>query len=243
MRVLEVSNLTAGYWRMPIVEDICIEVDRGTVAALLGPNGSGKSTVLKSIMGFTRVFKGSIVYNGVDITGASATKLARMGIGYVPQVNNVFRSLTVKENLEIGAYNRKNNLNKHINEVLEVFPEFKALLNRKADSLSGGERQLLAIARALMGTPKLLLLDEPTASLSPKNVAIVLSKIREIKNMGIPVLIAEQNVLKALEISDKAYVLVSGRCIASGRSEEIIKNEDLGRLYLGLNTKNRVETS
>ncbi|MBS7610623.1 ABC transporter ATP-binding protein [Candidatus Bathyarchaeota archaeon] len=230
--MLEISNLTAGYWRLPVIEDICIDVNDGTVVALLGPNGSGKSTVLKSIMGFTKIFKGSIVYNGVVITGASTTKLARMGIGYVPQINNVFRSLTVKENLEVGAYTRKNDLN--IDEILEVFPEIKTLLNNKADSLSGGERQLLAIARALVSNPKLLLLDEPTASLSPKNTVIVLSKIREIKSRGIPVLIAEQNVLKTLEISDKAYVLVSGRCITSGPSEEILKNEDLGRLYLGL---------
>lgn len=235
MKILEISNLTAGYWKLPVIEDIYIDVDNGSVVALLGPNGSGKSTVLKSIMGFTKIFKGSIVYNGVDITGASATKLARTGIGYVPQINNIFRSLTVKENLEIGAYTRKNDLN--IDEVLEVFPEFKALLNNKADSLSGGERQLLAIARALISNPRLLLLDEPTASLSPKNAVTVLSKIREIKSRGIPVLIAEQNVLKALEISDKAYVLVSGRCIASGHSEEILKNEDLGRLYLGLDVK------
>ncbi|MBS7648362.1 ABC transporter ATP-binding protein [Candidatus Bathyarchaeota archaeon] len=236
--MLEISNLTAGYWKLPVIEDIYIDLDNGSIVALLGPNGSGKSTVLKSIMGFTKIFKGSIIYNGVDITGASTTKLARMGIGYVPQINNVFRSLTVKENLEIGAYARKNDLN--IDEILEVFPEFKALLSNKADSLSGGERQLLAIARALISNPRLLLLDEPTASLSPKNAVMVLSKIREIKNRGIPVLIAEQNVLKTLEISDKAYVLVSGRCIASGPSEEILKNEDLGRLYLGLDVKKTV---
>jgi len=237
MKILRILNLTAGYWRIPIIEDVCIDVDNGSVVALLGPNGSGKSTVLKSIMGFTKIFKGSIIYNGVDITGASATKLARMGISYVPQINNIFRSLTVKENLEIGAYTRKNDLDKDIDVILEIFSELKTSLNNKADNLSGGERQLLAIARALISNPKLLLLDEPTASLSPKNATLVLSKIREIKSMGISVLIAEQNVLKTLEISDKAYVLASGRCIASGPTEEILKNEDLGRLYLGLKVK------
>ncbi len=237
MKILRISNLTAGYWKIPIIEDVCIDVDNGSVVALLGPNGSGKSTVLKSIMGFTKIFRGSIVYNGVDVTGASATKLARMGISYVPQINNIFRSLTVKENLEIGAYVRKNDLNKDIDVILEIFPELKTSLNDRADSLSGGERQLLAIARALISNPKLLLLDEPTASLSPKNATLVLSKIREIKSMGISVLIAEQNVLKTLEISDKAYILASGRCIAFGSTEEILKNEDLGRLYLGLKVK------
>lgn len=237
MRVLEISHLTAGYWKIPIVEDVCIDVDGGSIVALLGPNGSGKSTILKSIMGFTKIFKGSIIYNGVDITGVSTTKLARMGIGYVPQTNNIFRSLTVRENLEIGAYSRSNGIGKNIDEILDVFSELKALLNSRADNLSGGERQLLAIARALVGNPKLLLLDEPTASLSPKNATTVLSKIREVKAMGIPVLLAEQNVMKALEISDRVYVLVSGRCIASGTSDEILKNRDLSKLYLGLDIK------
>ena len=232
--VLEVLNLVAGYWKIPIVEDISIRVDKGEIVALLGPNGSGKSTVLKSIMGFAKVFKGRIIYNGLDVTGVPANRLVRMGIGYVPQVSNIFGSLTVKENLEIGAYLRKEKVEEDMEEVLEFFPELKGMLRRRADSLSGGERQLLALARALMGKPRLLLLDEPTASLSPKTALNVLSKIVEIRDEGIPILMAEQNVLKTLEVSDRAYILVSGKCIASGSSEEILKDEDLGKLYLGL---------
>jgi len=232
--VLEVLNLVAGYWKIPVVEDISIRVDKGEIVALLGPNGSGKSTVLKSIMGFAKVFKGKIVYNGLDVTGVPANRLVRMGIGYVPQVSNIFGSLTVKENLEIGAYLRKEKVEEDMEEVLEFFPELKGMLRRRADSLSGGERQLLALARALMGKPRLLLLDEPTASLSPKTALNVLSKIVEIRDEGIPILMAEQNVLKTLEVSDRAYILVSGKCIASGSSEEILKDEDLGKLYLGL---------
>lgn len=234
MTVLEVLNLVAGYWRIPIVEDISVRVDKGEIVALLGPNGSGKSTVLKSIMGFAKVFRGRVVYNGLDVTGVPANKLVRMGVGYVPQVANIFGSLTVKENLEIGAYLRKGGVEEDMENVLEFFPEFKHMLRRRADSLSGGERQLLALARALMGKPKLLLLDEPTASLSPKTALNVLSKIAEIRDGGIPILMAEQNVLKALELSDRAYILVSGKCVASGPSEEILKDEDLGKLYLGL---------
>lgn len=232
--VLEVLNLVAGYWKIPVVEDISIRVDKGEIVALLGPNGSGKSTVLKSIMGFAKVFKGRIIYNGLDVTGVPANRLVRMGIGYVPQVSNIFGSLTVKENLEIGAYLRKEKVEDDVEEVLEFFPELKGMLRRRADSLSGGERQLLALARALMGKPRLLLLDEPTASLSPKTALNVFSKIVEIRDEGIPILMAEQNVLKTLEVSDKAYILVSGKCIASGSSEEILKDEDLGKLYLGL---------
>jgi len=232
--VLEVLNLVAGYWKIPVVENISIRVDKGEIVALLGPNGSGKSTVLKSIMGFAKVFKGKIVYNGLDVTGVPANRLVRMGIGYVPQVSNIFGSLTVKENLEIGAYLRKEKVEEDMEEVLEFFPELKGMLRRRADSLSGGERQLLALARALMGKPRLLLLDEPTASLSPKTALNVLSKIVEIRDEGIPILMAEQNVLKTLEVSDRAYILVSGKCIASGSSEEILKDEDLGKLYLGL---------
>ena len=232
--VLEVLNLVAGYWKIPVVENISIRVDKGEIVALLGPNGSGKSTVLKSIMGFAKVFKGRIVYNGLDVTGVPANRLVRMGIGYVPQVSNIFGSLTVKENLEIGAYLRKEKVEEDMEEVLEFFPELKGMLRRRADSLSGGERQLLALARALMGKPRLLLLDEPTASLSPKTALNVLSKIVEIRDEGIPILMAEQNVLKTLEVSDRAYILVSGKCIASGSSEEILKDENLGKLYLGL---------
>ncbi|KYH36708.1 MAG: branched-chain amino acid ABC transporter ATP-binding protein [Candidatus Bathyarchaeota archaeon B24] len=232
--VLEVLNLVAGYWKIPVVEDISIRVDKGEIVALLGPNGSGKSTILKSIMGFAKVFKGRIIYNGLDVTGVPANRLVRMGIGYVPQVSNIFGSLTVKENLEIGAYLRKEKVEDDVEEVLEFFPELKGMLRRRADSLSGGERQLLALARALMGKPRLLLLDEPTASLSPKTALNVFSKIVEIRDEGIPILMAEQNVLKTLEVSDKAYILVSGKCIASGSSEEILKDEDLGKLYLGL---------
>jgi len=234
--MLETKDLVVGYGNAPIVRGISIVVDKGEMVALLGPNGSGKSTFIKGIVGLARVFSGEVIYEGTDITGVSADKLVKMGIGYVPQLNNVFLSLTVEENLEMGAYIRRgeSRVKEDIENIYELFPELRRHRRSKASNLSGGERQLLAVGRALMSKPRLLILDEPTASLSPKAASLILSKLVELKELGISILIAEQNALKTLQCSDRAYILVSGECIAEGYSKDILSSEELCEMYLGL---------
>lgn len=221
--VLQSVSLTAGYGKIVIIRDVSIRMGKGEVVALIGPNGSGKSTFIKSVLGFARVFGGKIVYNGVDITGVRADSLIKMGIGYVPQVDNVFTDLTVEENLEMGAYVRtdKAGMEADMRDVYYMFPELKERRRERARNLSGGERQMLAIARAMMGRPNVLLLDEPVASLSPKATSLVFSRIREICRSGVPVLMAEQNVRGALAHSDRGYVLINGECVKEGSPEEV----------------------
>jgi len=236
MAVLKLVRITAGYGKMPVVHRISISVDADEIVTIVGPNGSGKSTVIKSIFGLARVFDGSIKYDGTDITHLRGDEVAKLGIGYVPQLGNVFTNLTVEENLEMGAYVRKDEaaIKSDMEEVYSIFPELRGRRHEAAGKLSGGERQMLAIAKAMMMKPKVLLLDEPTASLAPKIASLVFSKIREIRDMGVPVLMAEQNARKALASSDKGYVLVAGKCVKKGSAREILSDKNIGRLYLGL---------
>ncbi|RLG49500.1 MAG: ABC transporter ATP-binding protein, partial [Thermoproteota archaeon] len=170
--VIESRGITAGYGKAVIIRDVDIKVEEGKITAIVGPNGSGKSTFLKTVFGLTRVFKGCIMYDGKDVTSLAPEERARMGLGYVPQVNNVFPNLTVLENLEMGAYAMKDKeqVRAEIEEMMEIFPILRERKKQKAGSLSGGERQMLAMAMALMGKPKVLLLDEPAAALAPKVV-------------------------------------------------------------------------
>lgn len=234
--ILEVKDLVAGYGKLHVLQGISISLCDGEIVALIGPNGSGKSTLIKSIVGLAKVFSGSILYKGANILDFRTDRLANLGIGYIPQLSNIFTSLTVEENLEIGAYARKErrSLKEDMENVYELFPELKERRKERGENLSGGERQMLALARALMGRPKVLLLDEPTASLSPKNTAAIFQCLLRIRDAGTSILIAEQNALKVLENSDRCYLLVAGKCIAEGPSDEILGNKDIGRLYLGL---------
>ncbi|MEM2904557.1 MAG: ABC transporter ATP-binding protein [Candidatus Bathyarchaeia archaeon] len=236
MPLIEARDLVAGYGKTPVLQGISMHLGEGEVVAVIGPNGSGKSTLIKSIMGLAKVFSGRILYNGSDIVGVGTDRLARMGIGYVPQRSNIFTGLTIQENLEIGTFarNSREGCEGDLQATCDLFPELKSRMREKAGNLSGGERQMLALARALMGRPKALLLDEPTASLSPKATSTILQCLRRVVESGTPILVAEQNAIKALENSDRCYLLVAGKCAAEGLSKGILNDEEIGRLYLGL---------
>ncbi|MFW6146809.1 MAG: ABC transporter ATP-binding protein [Thermodesulfobacteriota bacterium] len=234
--ILTMEHIKAGYGDVTIVDDVSIEVNRGEIVAIVGPNGSGKSTLLKSLLGFSKLFHGKVVYQGRDVTGRSSYRLINQGIGYVPQINNVFPNLTIPENLDMGAYHRKGKsaIKVAMKEMYEMFPELSNRKNSLAGNLSGGERQMLAIARAMMSQPQVLLLDEPLASLSPKPSAVILSKLIKIKETGVAIIIVEQNVRKALSISKRGYVLVEGTCAMKGDAELLFSQDGSKQQYLGL---------
>jgi branched-chain amino acid transport system ATP-binding protein len=221
--LLEIIDLTAGYGKIPIIRGINIKVEKGEVVAILGPNGAGKSTLLNTILNLTTIFNGIIRFNNIILNEMKPYEIAKLGIGIVPQIDNIFPNLTVDENLALGAYLRRGdpNVASDVGEVLTLFPELAKRRRQKAKTLSGGERQMLAIARALLAKPSLLLLDEPTAGLAPRLASEVVKKIKEISESArITILIAEQNVKKALEIANRAYVLVGGEIIGSYTREE-----------------------
>ncbi len=229
--MLKVENVHSGYEKMEIIKGISLNVGEGEIVAIIGPNGSGKSTFLKTIFGIVKIFKGKIYFKGEDITKLKPNEIVARGISYVPQTDNVFLNLTVMENLELGAYLRKNY--EKINEIFEIFPVLKEKRKEKAINLSGGERQMLAIARALIQEPKLLLLDEPSAGLAPKLVGEILEKISDIKKLGLSVLLVEQNVQKALNIADRVCVFVNGKKVYEGIPRELLK-VDIGKLFFGV---------
>jgi len=237
--VLVAENIDAGYGDVIIVHNITVRVEEGEIVAIVGPNGSGKSTLLKSLLGFARMFHGRVFYQGQDVTGMAPERLIRLGIGYVPQLNNVFPNLTIAENLDIGAYHRKGraSIKAGMREIYEMFPELEARKNSLAGNLSGGERQMLAIARAMMAQPKVLLLDEPLASLSPKPTSVILSKLRKIEEAGMAIVIVEQNVNKALSVSKRGYVLVEGVCTMEGDASSLFTEEAFGQRFLGLEAR------
>ncbi|GFP19037.1 branched-chain amino acid transport system ATP-binding protein [Candidatus Hakubella thermalkaliphila] len=234
--ILVAENVDAGYGDVVIVHNVSLEVGEGETVAIVGPNGSGKSTLIKSLLGFARLFHGRVFYEGKDITGITPDRAVNLGIGYVPQINSVFTNLTVAENLEMGAYIRKGraSIKADMAEIYQMFPELEARKRMWAGNLSGGERQMLAIARAMMANPKVLLLDEPLASLSPKAVSVILSKMEKIRESGTAIVIIEQNVKKALDSSQRGYILVAGACIMEGDSAFILSDDTAKRRYVGL---------
>ena len=237
--VFVAENINAGYGDVVIVHDVSVKLDKGEIVAIVGPNGSGKSTFLKSLLGFARLFQGSVFYQGKDITGIASDRVISLGIGYVPQINNVFPNLTISENLDMGAYHRKSraSIKAGMREIFDMFPELEVRKGALAGNLSGGERQMLAIARAMMAEPKVLLLDEPLASLSPKPVAAILSKLGKIREIGTAIVIVEQNVKKALSASDRGYVLVNGTCAMEGDAASLFAEESSKQRFLGLEDK------
>jgi ABC-type branched-subunit amino acid transport system ATPase component len=232
---LRVLGLRAGYDGLPIVRDVSVHVGRGEIVTVIGPNGAGKSTLLKAIMGVLVPMAGEITLEGMSLGGLRADQIARIGVGYVPQVRDVFDSLTVKENLEMGGYQLpRREVTQRIDGVTTAFPQLADMLGRPASNLSGGERKMVAIGRVLMTQPSLMILDEPTAGLSPQLADRMLSDyVRRLAADGVAVLLVEQRAREALTISDHAYVMASGAIEISASATEILARPDLGTLFLG----------
>lgn len=228
--MLSVKNVVSGYGETTVVNDVSINVSPGEIVVIIGPNGCGKSTLLKTIFGLVKPVSGKISLNGEDITGIKPFELVRKGMGFVPQTENVFASLSVMENLEMGGYTTEI-LN--IEEIYGMFPVLAEKKKERASSLSGGERQMLAMARAMMTRPKLLLLDEPSAGLAPKMVEVLMEKIKELREDDSSVLLIEQNAKSALRIADRGYIMVMGKKVFEGKADEILDHKEIGKLYLG----------
>ena len=232
--LLKTEEVVSGYGKMMVVQGISIHIDKEEIVVIIGPNGSGKSTFIKTVFGLIRPTKGKILFEDTDITGLRSDKIMRMGVGYVPQLDNIFPVLTVRENLEMGIYSKKDtDLEEAIGETLDLFPMLKDRGKDKARNLSGGQRQMLAVARALVAKPKLLLLDEPSSSLAPNLVEKVLERVVEIRDLGTSILLVEQNARRALQVSNRGYVMVMGKKAYEGTAQEILDHKEIGRLYLG----------
>ena len=221
---------------MPVVHDVSFEVKEGQVVGLIGSNGSGKTTSLKAVTGVAKPLGGTITYDGQLISGKKANDVVKLGISMVPEGRHLFGKMTVKDNIMMGAYLIKDKAKKEkrLAEIYEMFPRVKERLNQMAGTLSGGEQQMVAIARGLMAEPKLLILDEPSLGLSPKLVGEVFEFIKRIKKLGITVIIVEQNVNETLEISDYAYVIQNGETVFEGTGQELLTNDEVKKAYLGL---------
>lgn len=230
---LVVSDLTAGYGGPPIISGVCLEARPGAITAVVGPNGAGKSTLLKAIAGVIRPSGGQIRVCGRDTTSLTANKLVRAGMSYVPQVANVFPSLTVLENLEMGAYTRRSGVKARVEELYQLFPDLRTAARRPAKTLSGGQRNMLAMARGLMSDPKVLLVDEPTAGMAPKFETAVWEHIIQVRQTGVAVVVVEQNTRRTLTHADWAYVLVLGQNRLSGPPAQLLEDKEVVELYIG----------
>ena len=233
MPLLKVEGITGGYGGMEVLRDVSIEVGQGEIVSIIGPNGAGKSTVMKTVFGLLKPWKGSITFEGRPIAGLSPDRIVREGLCYVPQVENVFPSLTVEENLEMGAYLLKGSLQQRKQRIFDMFPRLAERRRQRAGKMSGGERQMVAMGRALMLDPRLLLLDEPSAGLAPLMVDSIFETARTINDAGVAILMVEQNARKSLELADRGYVLATGTNQVEGSGQELLANPDIARLYLG----------
>jgi branched-chain amino acid transport system ATP-binding protein len=233
--VLKISNLACNYGNIQALKDINLTLDKGMIVALLGANGAGKSTTLKAISGLMKLKAGSIEFNGENIAGKTTQKIVSMGIIHCPEGRQVFPDLTVWENLRIGTYGRKDKsgMKQDLEKVLHYFPRLEERLNQGAGTLSGGEQQMLAIGRALMAKPKLLLLDEPSLGLAPILVREIFNIIQQIQQEGTSILLVEQNVHMSLSVADYAYILETGKVTLHGHASQLQQNDDVRRSYLG----------
>lgn len=232
--VVELKNVVAGYLPgVNILNGASIVAEQGELIGIIGPNGAGKSTLLKAVFGQVQVREGSIHLNGEDITGLKANKLVAAGVAMVPQNNNVFPSLSVEENLQMGVYQDPKQFESRLDKVLEVFSELKSRLSQKAGSLSGGERQMVAMSRALMSDPKVVLLDEPSAGLSPARQDEAFIRVSEINRTGVTTIMVEQNARRCLQICDRAYVLDQGTVAHTGTGRDLLVDPRVIELYLG----------
>ena len=236
-RVLEVTGLEGGYGSVQILNGIDLHVDQGEFVTIIGPNGCGKSTFLKVLFGLTTHHNGCVLHNDTDVSGWRTDRLVKRGIAYVPQVDNVFPSLSVNENLLMGGIGLKSDgITKGIKRACSMFPDLKSRMNDLAASLSGGERQMLAISRALISNPSFLMLDEPTAALSPRYQQEILANIDKLRNDGISVLLVEQNARLSLARSDRGYIFSGGKVVYFGSATKILNDPKIGEYFLGLNT-------
>ena len=230
---LSAENMLGGYGETTILNDCSISVQKGEIAVIVGPNGAGKSTAMKAIFGMLDLRAGNIIFDGKDISDLKPQERVRSGMGFVPQTHNVFTSMTVMENLEIGGFTNQENLSKNISEVFMLFPVLKEKQKQLVGELSGGQRQQVAVGRALMTNPKLLMLDEPTAGVSPLVVKELFEKIISIARTGIAILMVEQNARQALEIADNGFVLVQGENKYTDKGSKLLSNKEVRKAFLG----------
>jgi ABC-type branched-subunit amino acid transport system ATPase component len=231
--ILKVEAITAGYSEIDILHDVSIQVKQGEIISIIGPNGAGKSTLLKTIFGCLKPRNGKVTLRDENITGLKPEKIVKKGISYVPQVDNVFPTLTIQENLEMGAFIRTDDFSGRLDEMYELFPILKERRNQKVGQLSGGQRQMVAMGRALMLDPQVLLLDEPSAGLAPKFVSMIFQRIKDINNTGVSLVLVEQNAREALGMSSRGYVLATGKNVLDGEGKALLEDEKVARLYLG----------
>ena len=230
---LAVEGLTAGYGGPPVVENVSVKAHRGAITAIVGPNGAGKSTLLKAIAGLIRPTAGRVLVQGTDVTGQPAERLVRKGLAYIPQVANVFPALTIRENLEMGGFSRKAGVRERIDQLFQLFPDLKGSAHRQANTLSGGQRTMLALARGLMVDPAVLILDEPSAGLAPRFQASIWERIEEIRATNVAVLVIEQNTRETLRHAQWAYVLVLGQNRLEGPGKDLLNDDEVVDLYVG----------
>jgi neutral amino acid transport system ATP-binding protein len=233
MSLFEAEQVVSGYGDIEVLHGVSIHVEPGEIVAIIGPNGSGKSTLLKTIFGLAPAHRGTIRFRGREVSRMEPNEIVRLGLSYVPQADNTFLSLTVQENLEMGAFLRSDGLQQRMAEVISMFPDLTRFRHTRVNKLSGGQRQMVAIARAMMLDPIMLLLDEPSAGLSPHFVNVVFDKLGQINQAGITLLLVEQNAQRALEMANRGYVFASGEVRYENEASKILSNEEIGRLYLG----------
>jgi len=234
--MLSLENMTCGYGSLTVIEALSIEISKGEIFALIGPNGAGKSSIIMSIAGHVEVKEGIIRFKGEDITNVPVIKRVGLGIAVVPEGRRLFSDMTVYENLAVGCYSLpKKELSRNRDKVLELFPRLAERIDHQASNLSGGEQQMVAIGRALMANPELLIIDELSLGLMPKVIDLCYQAIATLKEQGVTILLVEQNTKRALEVSDRICVLESGRDVWQGTAQEAMNDPDLVKAYLGLN--------
>ncbi|ADE04879.1 ABC transporter ATP-binding protein [Haloferax volcanii] len=232
-RALDVSGVDSGYGEVQVLRDLTLRLESDEIVCIIGPNGAGKSTVLKTVFGLLKPWTGSVELSGRDITGEEPEDLVRVGMGYVPQVDNVFSSLTIDENLRMGGVARSEGLQARIDELYDQFSILDEKRSAKARTLSGGQRQVLAFARALVMEPEVLLIDEPSAGLAPNIVQSVFEDVKKVNELGTAVLMVEQNAREGLGISDRGYVLDQGTVAYEGDADGLLDDPEVSRLYMG----------